>query len=223
VNVYKRLMETTICSFSFRIKTFGCCCCCCWILLLPMSFPGCLSASLFLLLSEWLLPPSSHLSGGLVGQRGPSVATALLFLPVVFVIGAKLGLGPCLPLGTSVGQSFRAGDTWAIPFHHPRLFLSLLSPFCSPSYSIPPPPSHFPGLLGKIYDGTNRLLPAPRPTILPPLLLFLSFFPEKKIIVSTVTVSSGYFLSGQAAPVCPSRSHFTAAPLAFYCQSVLSL
>lgn len=180
MNVYKRLMETTICSFSFRIKTFGCCCCCCWILLLPMSFPGCLSASLFLLLSEWLLPPSSHLSGGLVGQRGPSVATALLFLPVVFVIGAKLGLGPCLPLGTSVGQSFRAGDTWAIPFHYPRLFLSLLSPFLPLLIPFRRHPPIFPVCSGKSTTVQIDFCPRRVRPFCPLYFFFFLSFPKRR-------------------------------------------
>jgi hypothetical protein len=192
------------------------------MLLLPMSYPGCLSASLFLLLSEWLLPPLPISVADLSVREAPRLPL-LFFSPSCFCYRSKTRTRTVLAIRHVSWPKLSGGGHLghSIP-PPPSLSLSTIALF-APSYSIPPPPSHFPGLLGKIYDGTNRLLPAPRPTILPPLLFFLSFFPETKIIASTVTVSSGYFLSVQAAPVCPSRSYFTAAPLAFYCQSVLSL
>lgn len=180
MNVYKRLMETTICSFSFRIKTFGCCCCCCcWMLLLPMSFPGCLSASLFLLLSEWLLPPLFPSQWRTCRSERPLGCHCSSFSPSCFCYRSKTRTRTVLAIRHVSWPKLSGGGHLAhsIP-PPPSLSLSTIALF-SPSYSIPPPPSHFPGLLGKIYDGTNRLLPAPRPTILPPLL-FVSFFLFRK-------------------------------------------
>jgi len=214
-------METTICSFSFRIKTFGCCCCCCWILLLPMSFPGCLSTSLFLLLSEWLLPPLFPSQWRTCRSERPLGCHCSSFSPSCFCYRSKTRTRTVLAIRHVSWPKLSGGGHLGHSIPPPRLFLSLLSPFLPLLIPFRRHPPIFPVCSGKSTTVQIDFCPRRVRPFCPLYFFFLSFFPETKIIASTVTVSSGYFLSGQAAPVCPSRSYFTAAPLAFYCQSVL--
>lgn len=118
--------------------------------MLPHVFPRVSVRFLYFLASSL---SGSPLTGGLVGQRGP--ALLLSELPRCFRYRANSRPGPCWPLGTSVGQSFRGHLAHSIP-PPPPVFLSIyLSPLLIPSRHPP-----FSRLLGKIYDGTNRLLPA---------------------------------------------------------------